>query len=137
MVNRGWVIDWSWLVCRGRLVGGLVLGILGLALVPDIGNIARVSISNTVGHNLGTAVREGYAVLSSSRVSIPLLVLAKVGSRVRVSNSVLVSVDCRGISMSWGMVSRGSIGWGASGRGSSGSNEASSNEGLKQYIEVR
>ena len=133
MVGWGWVVDW------GRLVGwgGLVLGVLSNTLIPDVSDVARVTVSNVVGHNLGATVGEGNAVLSSSGVSIPLLILAKVGSRVRVSDSVLVSVDGWGISVSWGgsVVGWGTISWGGRGSGSCGGNQARSDKGLKDEVQ--
>ena len=85
MVSRhGVSLDW----------GG---GIVGLTLVLDIGNIARVGISNIVGDNLGAAIRKGNTVLSIGGVTIPLLILTKVGARVLISNTVLISINSRAI----------------------------------------
>merc|ERR1719422_1236332 len=94
VVGRG-----SGLVGRGglvlglSLVGGLVFGVLGLALVLDISNVARVTILDSVGDNLGPAVGEGNTVLAVGGIAVPSLVLAEVGSRVAVLNTVLVGVS--------------------------------------------
>ena len=119
-------------------------GIVCLTLILDISNIARVSIGNIVGDNLGAAVGKGNTVLSSSVVAIPLLILGKVGSRVGVSHGVLISIDSWGIFIGWGLVGSWlvswsrlvswgwSIGWGAS-WGSSGNSGGGngSNKSLK------
>ena len=79
-------------------LGGRVVGlVLGLTLVPDIGNIARVGISGVVGHDLGAAVRESNTILASSGVAITVLILGKVGTRVVISNSIAVLVHSRTI----------------------------------------
>jgi len=83
---------------RGRVVR-LGLRVLGNTLVFHISNIARVGISNVVGDNLGAAVGKGNTVLASSGISVPLLVLTKVGLGVVISNTVLISVH------SWGIIS--------------------------------
>ena len=76
---------------------GLGLWVLGNTFVPHISNIARVGIGNTIGDNLGAAIGKGNTVFTSSGVSVPLLVLAKAGSRVIISNSILIAIDSRGI----------------------------------------
>ena len=72
-------------------------GVGSHSLVFDISNIARVSVSNVVGDHLGAAVGKGNAVLAVGGVAVTSLVLAKVGARVLISNTVLVSVDGWGI----------------------------------------
>ena len=92
-------------VVGGRLVGrsGVVGLVLGLSLVPDIGNVARVGIGNIVGHNLGAAIGKSNTVLPVGGVVITVLVLGKVGARVVISHSIAILVDSRaivGLSMS-------------------------------------
>ena len=112
-------------------------GIVCLTLILDISNIARVSIGNIVGDNLGAAVRKGNTVLAIGGVSITSLILTKVGTRVLISHSVLVSVRLGGELLYWGIRSRGSIG----GRSSSEScgDESGGDEDLKRinFVELR
>ena len=82
---------------------GLGLWVLSNTFVPHISNIARVGIGNTIGDNLGAAIRKGNTVFTSSGVSVPFLILAKAGSRVIISNSILIAIDSRGI-ISWLLV---------------------------------
>ena len=138
MVGWGGVVDW------GRLVGsGLVLRVLGNALVADISNISTIGVGNAVGDNLGAAVRKGNAVRSGGSVPVPLLILGEVGTGVVVSDSVLIGVDSRGNRLlvgwcgvvGWGrVVHRGrgvSWGWVAGGSRGNGSASKNSNEGLR------
>jgi len=78
------------------VVGGLgssVVGlVLGLSLVPDIGNVARVGISGSVAHNLGATVGKENTVLAGGGVLVAVLVLGKVDTRVVISHSVAVLV---------------------------------------------
>jgi len=76
-LDRGWVI---WLV-------------VGLSLVSDISNIARVAISNIVVDNLGTTVREGNTVFTIGSIAIPLLIGGKVSTRVVIGNSIAILVN--------------------------------------------
>ena len=134
MVCWGRVVDWSWLVCWGSLVSWLVFWVVGLTLVPDISNIARVAIGNRVGHNLGATIGKNNTVFTRGGISVPLLVLSKVGSRVAVSHSVVVSIDCRDIGIGWLLVgwSRVVWGWPVWGIvGSSQGKEAKGNDGLQ------
>jgi len=91
-------LDWGWVVWL----------VVGLSLVPDISNISRVAISDTVGHNLGATIREGNTVLSRGSIAIPVLVLGKVSARVVISNSIAVLVDSwlivRWLLVSWSRV---------------------------------
>lgn len=96
------MVSWSGLVISGlRFIGS----ILCLALVPDISNISRVGISNTVSHNLGAAIGKSHAVLTSGSITITVLILSKVGTRIVISNSVAISVDSGSI-ISGFMISR-------------------------------
>ena len=92
-----WSISWLW--C---LVGD------GNTLVPDISNVARVSIIDTVGNNLGATIRKGNTVFSSSVVSIAVFVVGILGSSV-----VLITLDSVSELISWGINWLGlSINWG-------------------------
>merc|ERR1712241_287739 len=101
-----------------RLVSslGLVLGVLSLALVLDISDVARVGITDSVGDDLGPAVGEGNTVLAVGGIAVPGLVLAKVGSRVAVLNTVLEVVGSRLI-ISGLLVGRGGLVGGSRGVG--------------------
>ena len=103
MLNLG-MISWD----RVSLDRGW--GIVRLTLILDISNIARVSIGNIVGDNLGAAVRKGNTVLAVGGVAITSLILTKVGARVLISHTVLVSVDSRAI-ISWLLVAMDRLGW--------------------------
>ena len=133
MISWGWLVSWSW------LVSWLVLWVLSNTLVSHISNVARVSIINVVGYNLGTAIGKGNTVFTVGLVSVSALALAEVGTGVTISNSVLVLVDWGGISISWFLVSWGWVVWGWLISwswsvwgivGSSDSQEAKSNKGL-------
>ena len=117
MVDRlwGWLVSWLW----------LILGELGHTLVLDVGHIASVGVSYTVGDNLSATIWKSNPVGSSGGIAIPVFILAKVCARVVISNSVLVSIDCR--SISWGCIR----GWGTSSVGS-GSKEKSCDESLEK-----
>ena len=84
---------------------GLIGSIVGFTLVFDISNIARVSIGNIVGHNLGTAIGKSHAVLAVGSITITVLILSKAGARVVISNSIAILVDSGAI-ISRLMVSR-------------------------------
>merc|ERR1719244_744983 len=88
--NRGMdSMDWvSSRVGRGRSV-------VGNAFIGNLSNIATVGISSVVVDHLGSAVRESNSVGSRSGVAISLFILAKLGSAVVISNTVLVSIDSR------------------------------------------
>ena len=104
----------SGLVGRGSLVRGfgLILGVLGLTLVPDISDVARVSILNSVGDDLGAAIGKSNTVFTIGGITITSLVLAKVGSSVVILNSIGILVLGRlivfGLLVS-GAVVRGSV----------------------------
>merc|ERR1711874_631514 len=73
------VVGGSRLVSGGGLVSWLVDGgVGGLALVPDVHDVAGVAIGGVVGHDLGAAVGEEDTVLAVGGVAVTGLVLAKV-----------------------------------------------------------
>ena len=106
--GRGRGVLGGGLVRRGSLVGGLVLGVLSLALVLDISDVARVAVGNLVGDDLGPAVGKGNTVLAVGGIAVPSLVLAKVGARVVILNTVLVGVSS-GLVISGLLVGRGGL----------------------------
>ena len=83
---------------RSRSVG-LISRILGLALVSDISNISRVLIPNIVGDNLGTTIGKSYTVFTRGSITITVLTLSKVGTRVVISDSITILVK------SWAFIS--------------------------------
>ena len=83
---------------RSRLLG-LIRSIVGLTLVFDISNVSRVSISDSVGDNLGTTIGKGYTVFARGSITITVLVLLEVGTRVVISNSITILVN------SWAIIS--------------------------------
>ncbi len=138
-------------VGRGGVVGGLggigglglVLGVLGLTLVPHISDVARVAILNVVGHNLGTTVGKGNTVLAVGGIAVTGLVLVEVGASVVVGNGVGVLILGGDISVGGLLVGGPAIGGGGGGIGSRGgvvgsrggggdSHEGGSNEELKK-----
>ena len=97
----------------GVVGGGLVLLgvvglVVGLSLIPDISNIARVSIGNIVGNNLGPAIGKVDTVFAVGGISVTVLVGGKVGSRVVISDSIAKVIDSRPIISSL-LVVRGSM----------------------------
>ena len=134
MVSGGRGVLGGRLVLGLSLVGGLVLGVLGLALVLDINDVARGGITDSVGDDLGPAVGKSNAVLAVGGIAIPSLVLAKVGTRVVILNTVLVGVGSRLI-ISGLLVGRGGLVIGRSrgisrgGMVSGGSSHEGSNDG--------
>ena len=118
---------------RGMMDGTRVVGfVMRLAGVLDIGNVARVSVIDVVGHSLKTTVGELNMVLALGGVAITALSGTKVEA-VLISDTVLVgvvggsglivglmvaSVDGgmmhggvmdRGVMDYWGMVNRGVV----------------------------
>ena len=83
---------------RSRSIG-LISRILGFALISDISNISRVLIPNIVGDNLGTTIRKSYTVFTRGSITITVLTLSKVGTRVVISDSITVLVE------SWAFIS--------------------------------
>ncbi len=136
VVGRGGVVGGLGVVSRL----GLIDGVLGLTLVLDISDIARVAILNVVGHNLGAAVGKGNTVAAVGGIAITGLVGIEVNVGVAVLNSVLEVVGGGHIGVSRLVVGRpgGVVGRGAVGRGSVGvvvsqshSGEGKNDEGLK------
>jgi hypothetical protein len=88
-------------VVGSRLVGsgvsGLVLGVVSLTFVFNISNISGVSISDRVGHNLGTAIGKSNTVFTSGGISVTVLVGSERSTAVVISNSISVLVDSRAI----------------------------------------
>ena len=83
---------------RGMVGGGVVGGglvrcvrlVVGLALVPDVGDVSGVVVG-VVGDDLGATVGEGDAVLAADDAVLVLgLLLVEVGAGVLVLDSVLV-----------------------------------------------
>ena len=121
------------LVCRGRLVrrsrlirgGRLVRGGRGVSRVLDISNVARVAISNSVSHSLGTAVREkdlitavgGIAVTGfiGIEVNVGIVVLDGIGILVLGGDRGILRLAVRRPGLVGGgrLIGRGrGIGWG-------------------------
>ena len=96
-------------------VGGNVGVVVGLTLVPHISDVARGSIGNVVGDNLGAAIRKNNTVLAVGGIVVAVLVGSEVGARVVIGNSVLEVVHRGGIigglmvgrAVSGGLVGRG------------------------------
>ena len=78
----------------GSGVLGLLLGVLGLALVPDVGHEAGVPVDG-VGDDLGPAVGEGDRVLAGRLLAVPALVGVIVDPGVVVLDLVGVLVAGR------------------------------------------
>ena len=104
------------MVGSGSGVSGLVLRVVSLTLVFHISNISRVSISNRVGHNLGTTIGKSNTVFTSGGISITVLVGLESSTTVVISNSISILIDSRAI-ISRLMVSRGVVGSGFVSRG--------------------
>ena len=102
---------------RCRLVSRCRLVFLSISGILNISNVSIVSI-NSVGHSLGTAVREENVVRAGGGLSVPVFASAKVDSRVVILN--FVSVVVVGGFAVLGFVVRGSwfvgrgglVGWG-------------------------
>ena len=108
---------------------GFVLRILGHSFVLDISYVARVGIGHTVGDNLSPAIRKGNTVRPMGGIPVPVLVLAKVCSRIVVSYSILICIDSRCVC--WGGI------WGRRGSSvgaSKGSQDKGSSESLDKSI---
>ena len=82
--------------------------------VLDISNISAVGISNLVVDSLESAIRKSNRVRSSGGISITVLSSIELGSRVVISNCILITIHSRSIilrllvgsSMDRGMVGR-------------------------------
>ena len=82
---------------RGRGSGvGLGLGVLGLALVADLGHVATVTVHG-VGDLLEPAVGQGHVVGAGGGSPITSFGLSEVAAAVGVGNSVLVAVCSRDV----------------------------------------
>ena len=108
---------------RGGLVGGRGLGV---SLVLDIGNIARVGVTDGVLDNLGAAVGEEDGVSAVGGVSVTGLggIESEVG--VLVLDGVAVLVVDRGVLIDGG----GGVGRGSGGAGGGGHDGDEGKEGL-------
>ena len=108
-----------------RSGGGLVgSGGLGVSLVLDIGNIARVGISNGVLDNLGAAVGEEDGVSAVGGVSVTGLGGIKGEVGVLVLDGVAELVVDRGVLVD------GGVGRGSGGAGGGGHDGDEGKEGL-------
>jgi hypothetical protein len=76
----------------GSLGLGVVLGVLSLALITDISDIAGVFV-NGVAHNLGAAVGKGNTVLASGGITITVLLLVESSTGVVVGDGIAILVD--------------------------------------------
>ena len=88
------------MVSRCRLVGrGGLVGRLGVAGVLDIGDVARVVISDSVGDSLGAAVGEEDVVLAVGGIAVTVLLGAEEDTVVVILgiNTVLVGVEGGGL----------------------------------------
>ena len=83
---------------RSRLLG-LIRSIVGLTLVCDISDVSRVGIPNGVFDNLGTTIGKSNTVFTRGSITITVLTLSKVGTRVVISDSITVLVE------SWAFIS--------------------------------
>ena len=113
---------------RSRLLG-LIRSIVGLTLVFDISDISRVSISDSVGDNLGTTIGKSHSVFSRyNSVGVLSFFLVKVGARVFITDSISVG-ERTGCDFVASMV--GSGGWGGEVRGgwAGGGGEGGGHEG--------
>ena len=85
-------VDWCWWVCH--------------SLVFDISNVTAVasSISGVV-NDLDAAIRQSHPVVSGHGCTIRSFILAKVGTRVLILNTILKSIRLGWLSrdMNWGM----------------------------------
>ena len=87
--NRRW--DWgrcNWDGCRSVRAGSWPDWLVGdrHAFVSDVCDESRVLVTNGVGHNLGSAVRELDSVFADRRVTIPGLVVTEISAAiVRIS----------------------------------------------------
>ena len=74
------------------------------SLVFDIGNVTAVASSiSVIVNDLDAAVGQSHPVVSGHRGTIRSLVLAKVGTRVLILNTILKSIRLVWLSMDWGM----------------------------------
>ena len=122
MVGRGW----SSLVGRSRSNR-----VSGSSSVLDISNISTIGIINLVVNSLLSAIRKSNRVRSSGSISITVLSSLEVGSRVVISNSIVVGIHSRLI-ISWLLVGRGMDG-SVVGRGGLGNNRGVVGRGMQNW----
>ena len=89
--SRG--VDGSSLVDRSSLVRSRSRSILGLSRVGNISNISTVSISNLVVDSLDSTIRKSNRVGSRGGISIPVLTMVEVSSRVIISYTIVEGID--------------------------------------------
>jgi len=103
------------MIGRDRLVGrSMGNRVSRSSSVLDISNISTVGISNLVVDSLESAIRKSNRVRSSGGISITVLSSIELGSRVVISNCILITIHSRSIilrllvgsSMDRGMVGR-------------------------------
>ena len=96
-VGRSRGVDGSSLVDRSSLVRSRSISrsrsILGLSRVGNISNISTVSISNLVVDSLDSAIRKSNRVGSRGGISIPVLTMVEVSSRVIISYTIVEGID--------------------------------------------
>ena len=112
VVNRGWTVDWRWLVDDwGSVVdwGWLVHDWGSVPFILDIGDISVIAIGVVVD-NLGAAVGKSNSVLASHLVAVRVLLLGKVGAGVLVLDAILKGIGLWGFIVGSRLVVRGS--WG-------------------------
>jgi len=71
---------------------GVVLGVLSLALITDISDVAGVFVDG-VAHNLGAAIGKGNTVFAGGGITITVLLLVESGAGVVVGDGIAVLVD--------------------------------------------
>merc|ERR1711962_1677858 len=111
------MVRWGWSSLVGRSRSNRVSG---SSSVLDISNISTIGIINLVVNSLLSAIRKSNRVRSSGSISITVLSSLEVGSRVVISNSIVVGIHSRLI-ISWLLVGRGMDG-SVVGRGGLGNN---------------
>ena len=72
----GRFVCWSWVV--GSRFSWVVFWVLGNTFVLNVSNIARVSIGNAIGNNLGATIRKSNTVFAMGGVAITGLIGSKV-----------------------------------------------------------
>ena len=84
--------------------------ITSLSLVLNISNPARVSIINTVGHNLGTAIRKNNRPPAIGSIVVTVLIGTNGNTRVGILDIIVVVVLRRDI-ISWLLVAAWAVRW--------------------------
>ena len=108
----GWFVRWE----------------VSLSIILDISNITTIVISMIV-NNLGATIRKGNSVGAAHNIAVRVLSLGKVGTRVLIMHSILISVGLWGLVIDWGgMVWGWWADWG--GRGNSGQEGSGGNHGF-------